>query len=111
LWFTVLFAPVVPIRRVRLALMPHRGNGFSVRELERTRLVASELLRTWVFSLIVVPLLAAVPFVALAVLRLVTGKSDGIALNVAFGVAMLCFGAFIWKLMDWHQERFHPNGK
>lgn len=111
LWFTFFFAPLIPLRRVRVRLLPHKGDGFSVRELERTALVPSELLRTWAFSLVFVPVVAALLFALVPLVQAFSSERDGLATKIALGVAFVCFGAFLWKLMDWHQARFLPNGK
>jgi hypothetical protein len=44
LWFTFVFAPLIPIRRAKLELLPHQGAGFTYRELEKTALDGRETL-------------------------------------------------------------------
>src|SRR5262245_56713815 len=64
LWFTFLYAPLVPIHRCRLQLLPHEsGTGFTYAELERTPLSGREVASTLLFSWLLVPLLLAGPLV------------------------------------------------
>lgn len=105
-WFTFFFAPVIPLRRYRLRLLPHRGDGFSVARLERTPVVGAEIVRTYVFGWLLIPLCVASPAIAGGLVQSIfkLGESFGIAVAIC-SIAWL--GVSIWKLMDWHQGRFH----
>ncbi len=105
LWFTLFFAPIVPLRRARLELLPHRGTGFSARELERTPLVMSEVLRTYAFGWVVFPALLFGPFLLIP-LREAVGLSESFQIpSILVPIAWLCVAA--WRGMDWHEGRFH----
>jgi hypothetical protein len=109
LWFTFIFGPLIPIRRARLGLLPHQGAGFSYRELERTSLNGREILSTLLFSWLLVPVCLFAPTViAIAEVRRAAGIPDSweTPLIVAAIVWMV---VAVWKLADWHENRFHPR--
>jgi hypothetical protein len=109
LWFTFLFAPIVPLRRSLLRLLPHRGSGFSCQELARGPLVAGEVVKTLLFSWIFVPVVAVGPSVpAVEELRLKLGIPQSWQIPwIAIGIVWLA--VFVWKLADWHERRFRPD--
>lgn len=60
-WFTFLFLPIIPLRRLRVAFVPQEGSGFAFVEVERTQLSVPEILQTLLFCYIVIPVVAVVP--------------------------------------------------
>ena len=110
LWFTVFFAPVIPLRRERLRFLPHQGTGYSVRVVEKSPLAWREVLRAYAFSLGLVPTLLVVPM--LIVIRenwLALGLPEGAIHNVAIGVWIVWLIVMVLGLMEWHERRFRPS--
>ena len=109
-WFTLLFAPLVPIKRCRLKLLPHhRGTGFSYRELERTPLVGREILGTLAFSWLLVPLLLIGPLAfCMPELQEALGIPKSLQTPMIIG-ALIWFVVFLWKLADYHENRYRPK--
>src|SRR5690348_996806 len=98
LWLTFLFAPLLPLRRSRLELHPHRGNGISVRERGRTPLIAREIVSTYLFGWIIAPLLLAGPLVlAIPELGIVPGAwSKPWILGAAAWLVVAVLGLMEW---------------
>ena len=109
LWFTVLFAPMIPIRRARLQLLPHHGAGFSYRELEKTPLAGREILSTLMFSWLLIPVLALGPLIlAISEVQRALGIPESFQMPMIIG-AIVWLVVLVWKLADWHENRFHPR--
>ena len=106
-WFTFAFIPLIPLRRSRLQLLPHRGSGFAVRELERTALVPRELVMTWLTTLAILVVALAPMVPVIEEVRVKLGIPESWQMPWIFaGIAGWC--VLVWRLANWHERRFHP---
>lgn len=105
LWFTFLFAPLVPLARHHLQLLPHQGAGFSVQVIEQTPLVAKEVVRTLLFGWLLIPLALFTPcVVTIREVRQSIGIPDSFE-DPMMGVSIVWVLVGVWKLADWHEAR------
>lgn len=108
LWFTFIFFPVFPLQRMRIQLLPHRGSGFSCKELKRLPLDGREVLRTYVYAWLVMPVVSFGPLLGLGFgMKPFRFSSTWETGGIVVGIAWLA--VFVWKLADWHEARFHPR--
>lgn len=110
LWFTVLFAPIVPLGRERLRFFPHRGTGYSVQVVEKSPLVLGEIIGVYAFSLLLVPLALGMPLWAIIRENWESlGLSSGTPHNLAIGAWIAWLVAWVIGLFEWHERRFKPG--
>lgn len=107
-WITFLYLPVVPLARYRVHFLPNKGRGFSYQELERLGLNGREILTTYLFFWLVIPLVLLAPFV-LAIAEVWQKLSLPPSGQIPYMIAtIIWFGVWVWKLADWHEARGHP---
>jgi hypothetical protein len=108
-WFTFAFLPIFPIRRIRVKFLPHKGSGFSYQRVRREKLVLAEVLKTYLFGWVLIPVFAAGPsFLGFS------GIWTALALPMSFQIPYLVVsivwaGIVIWKTADRHEERCRPS--
>ncbi|MFI5301068.1 MAG: hypothetical protein ACHREM_23540 [Polyangiales bacterium] len=105
LWFTFIFAPVIPLAPRHLQLLPHSGWGFSVQVLNKTPLVAREVLTTLLFGWILVPVAVFTPgVITIREVRQSIGIPDSFEDGMMV-LSILWMIVWVWKLADWHEAR------
>lgn len=105
-WASLFFLPLFPLYRA--LIRPTRQKGFSLQyqELGRTRLQLKEILLTYLFGWILVPLTLFAPL-ALAVQEVQQFIGVPTSLSIPLMVvALLWFVLFLWKLKDWDDKRW-----
>jgi hypothetical protein len=109
LWFTFAFLPVIPIRRMRVKFLSHKGSGFSYQFIANEKLVLSEILRTYLYCWILVPALGLAPFL-LGNDKIWTALSIPKSLQIPY-LALCAIWAvvYIWKVADRHEARCRPK--
>lgn len=108
-WFTFIYLPLIPLRRLKVRFAEHKGSGFSYSIISRENLRISEILRTLLFGWVLFPLVIFGPGVLVqdSVWQAI-GLPDFI--HIPFGIA-----AVIWvfvscfKLLDRHEAKCRPK--
>lgn len=110
LWVTVLFLPILPLRRERLQLFAHHGTGYACRVLERGSLRLPRVLRSYLFCWLGVPLAVGFPLPLLVseVWREQLGLSSS-AQTIAIVAWIGWLIAWVWGLAEWHERRLRPR--
>ena len=111
-WFTFFYLPIVPLKRYTVRFLPHKGSGFSYYILANEPLNWREVVLTYLYGWLLMPLLIfwPIPLVVREV-WLAMGLPESLNLPFIF-VAIVWVIIVIWKLADWHENRgrpFNPN--
>ncbi len=108
-WFTVLHLPVLPLTRLHVQFLPHTGSGFSYAVLNRESPRRAEVLTTYFFGWIVMPLLVLGPLIpAVSEVWQALGLPPDLQ-NYYMGFAILWFIIAVLKLDNWQEQRCHPR--
>jgi hypothetical protein len=113
-WFTFFFLPIVPVRRVVLTRKITRPRDFIFTVHAKQKLVWSEVAHTWLWGLILTPLLMFAPLI-LGAIGIATGiLADTPEHSNGFTIAVLLVGiiyliVFIWKWKDWIDKQGLPK--
>jgi hypothetical protein len=111
-WLTLFFLPLFPIRRERLELGRYVGDdGYRFTVLERTKLAPGEIVKTLLFSWVLVPAAVLLPAwlgTPEGLAWLGAGKIAGIVIQVIY-TAYLC--VLLIGLSVWSNNRLHPRTK
>lgn len=105
-WITVLFLPLIPLARHRIKPTRMQRGHMSYEILSKEKLNALEVLRTYLFGWILIPLLGFAPIV-LAVAEVQSAL--GIPYNYQIILQLLVMVwiiVFVWKLKDWDENRW-----
>lgn len=107
-WFTFVFLPIFPIRRLRVRFLEHQGSGFTYQVISYEKLVLSELLKTLLFGWLLIPLFAVAPLI-LSVKEVWTGLGFPGSLQIPYIIlCVIWVGVVIWKTADRHDARCRP---
>ena len=107
-WFTFVFLPIFPIRRMRVRFLPHKGSGFSYQIISNERLVLAELLKTLLYCWVLIPLIGFAPLI-FALKEIWTALGLPKSLQIPYIIAgVIWVGVIIWKTADRHEERCRP---
>ena len=109
LWFTLVFLPVVPLRRYYLQFLPPRGNGFTYRILERRRFDLWDLFKTYAFGWVVYPLIILWPF-PIAVIEVWEALRLPMPLHIPYIVFTIAWVVVAVHRLRWlHYRRGEPR--
>ncbi len=106
LWITLFFLPLVPLSRAILLPVRKRPFVLEYKFLGTTPLVAKEILLTYLFGWLVIPLCGLAPMV-LAVHEV--QQALGIPQALEIPVILVAIGwlvLFVWKLRTWDIRRW-----
>lgn len=107
-WFTFLFLPLYPVRRMRVRFLPHKGSGYSYQIVSNEKLVLSEMLKTLLYCWFLIPLFAFAPLI-FAFKEVWTALGLPQSLQIAYIiVCVIWVGVVIWKTADRHEARCRP---
>jgi len=90
---------------MRVKFLPHKGSGFSYRFIAPEELVLAEVLKTYLYGLIVVPVLAAGPSI-LGFTGIWNALGFQKSLQIPYIIISVIWAIIIiWKTADWQDER------
>lgn len=108
-WFTFIFLPIFPFRRLRVKFFEHIGSGFSYEIISFEKLVLSEILKTYLFGWIIFPGMGLLPLI-IAIKEVWQAIGLPNILHIPYIILTIIWMiAFIWKLSDWHEEKCRPQ--
>ncbi len=95
-WFTFVYLPIFPLSRINLIREITKPVFFECRVISKTKLVAEEILKTYLYGWFLFPLL----IFGIPIFFFIVGNSN-------FGLLMggVWMVVSIWKLLDWGQKR------
>jgi hypothetical protein len=103
-WITLLYLPLWPIdRRVVAWCEPSFGDEARWIDHGRTPIVATELVRTWLFGWILFPLLFVAPWIVMVLLERTTDMPSLRGALAILGVPWLAMSLFL--ILRWDQNR------
>ncbi len=107
-WFTIVFLPVFPIRRMRVKFLPHTGSGFSYQIISNEKLVLTELLKTLLYCWFLIPIFGFAPLI-IAFKEVWTALGLPPSLQIPYLiVGVIWIMVLIWKTADRHEARCRP---
>lgn len=111
MWFTFVYLPIIPLGRNKILRNPNtKSNQFQYTILKREKLLAKEVLSTYLWSLVVLPLWILGPGFLLNAFGLLDSKDESVMIpSILFYV--IWFGFWLWKIKDWDEERGFPKEK
>ena len=108
-WFTILYLPIIPLKRLRVRFLPHKGSGYRYQILQQEPLHWGEIGKTYLAGWLLIPLLIFWPLpIAFAEVWAKLGFPQ--ALYIPYMVfAILWAIVAIWRLAGWQDKRLRPN--
>jgi len=105
LWFTFLFIPLIPLSRHIIQPLARQGTSFTFHILAKEKLVLSEVLQTYFYGWILMPLLILwpLPFAVREVQVALHVPEKLQWIPMAFSIIWLIVS--VWKLKDWDELR------
>lgn len=105
-WVTVFFFPFVPLKRYLIKPTKVGGNRFQFQTLGKTDLNWHEILLTYFYGWILMPLgfLAPIPFAIVEVQN--TLGVPKMLQPIVIGLAIVWMGVYVWKLKTWDENRW-----
>jgi len=100
-WFTAFFLPLFPYGAERVVFLPHDGAGVSYVTLESVSVDPRSIIKTYLFSWVLMPVLLFAPLFLL-VTRQTMSRDSTQAIYGAW-VLLIVFG-----LWTWHERRTNP---
>jgi len=97
-WVTLLFLPIVPIYKATIAY-PKRNR---ILVSEKTKLVARDVLQTYLWGWLLFPLLIFGPM--LLGITAIALNYGGLG-TLIFFLSVVWMGVAVWKLADWDDKR------
>ena len=107
-WFTFLYLPVLPVRRVRVRFLPHKGSGISFEEISDEDRIASEILKTYLYGWILIPLLIFWPLILSIVMNNLAAKLPQPWQIPAVVFMIVWILGWILILLSWHEKKYKP---
>lgn len=105
-WITFLWIPLFPLRRYKIKPIRVRPNHLRFQILGKEKLIFSEVLRTYFFGFILMPLAALGPLVlAIKEVQTALGIPEMLQVPVMF-VSILWLIIFVWKLKNWEENQW-----
>lgn len=104
-WFTFIYLPLIPVGRMTVRFLEHKGSGFSYTIIKKEKLVLTEIFRTYLFGWILFPLMIFGPA---AIVQKGIWETLGLpeAIHIPFGVvAVIWVFAACLKLDSWHEAK------
>ena len=108
-WFTLLYLPIFPFRRMRVRFFEHQGSGFSYQIVSDKKLVLGEILKTYIFGWIIFPVIGLLPLI-IAIKEV--WQSFGLPqfLHIPYIIlTIIWMFVYIWRLADWHEAKCRPK--
>jgi hypothetical protein len=105
-WVTFLWLPLFPLARYTIRPLKVRANHMQYQIVTREKIMWSEVLRTYLFGLLLMPLLVLGP----AILS-IKEIQEAIGVPTAFQMPLMVFSiawiiVCVWKLKNWEEKRW-----
>lgn len=105
-WVTFLWLPVFPLGRYKIKPIRVRPNHLQFQTLGKEKLILGEILRTYFFGLILMPLAALSPLVfSIKEVQEALGVPEVLQVPVMV-FSILWLAGFVWKLKDWEENQW-----
>lgn len=115
-WFTILFLPIIPLVRYYVQFLPPEGSEYSYIILSKDKLNIKEILKTYLFGWIIVPILlfgsimGAIYFIIfLSNFTFVKAHTNIFGYVFVIGLIIGWLFCFFYFWGKWKKNKYHPQ--